>query len=106
MIQRLILCETLKPYPKTNFLNTYSCKFLGYDYAYTDGSYYSSVFSDIVAKLVKELNNLVLNNNQLFNTLEEIQGLINLRQDLEKQYDENVFEKGDFIIYKLSEVKI
>lgn len=101
---RVILCETEKSYPIVK--PEYPTLFLGYDYAYTGGSYYSCVYNDLYERRVTEFEMMQLNKNGLFDTEEDIKKFINKRNDLKQKYNESRFEKGDFIIYRLSEVMI
>ncbi len=81
-------------------------EFLGYDYAYSGGSYYSAVLNDIVSKRIEEFSNIRLNKNGLFESYEEISKFIEARNRIKNYISDMVIEDGDFIIYKLCEIKI
>jgi len=100
---RILLCETnqMKPVFQDYQFKT---EFLGFDYAYAGGSFYSCVNNDIVSKRISEMIEIRLNNNGLFEKEEELFDFIQMREKLIVQYSESVFEKGDFIRYKLSEI--
>lgn len=95
---QILLCETSlrRPaYERGRFINK---EFLGFDYAYQGGSYYSAVNNDLVLRSFKEFEELSLNQNGLFETEEELNKFIKIREELAHR---NEFEKGDFIKYKL-----
>lgn len=102
---RILLCETEKPLPTINKIQGMESYVLGYDYAYPGGSYYSCVLNDIVSGRIPELKNYKLNNVGLFDTEKEVTQFGEYRKELLKVYNDNFFEKGDFIIYKISEIK-
>ncbi len=101
---RILICETCYEQPKANFKQKYNSRFIGYDYAYTGGSYYSCVYNDVVLRNFREFCELKLNENNLFETLNDIEVFVKLREQLIERYDDFTFEKGDFIIYRLSEL--
>lgn len=101
---RILLCETEKSLPTINEIQGMESFVLGYDYAYPGGSYYSCVLNDIVTGRISELRDYKLNNAGLFDSEKEIMQFIEHRKELLKIYKDNFFEKGDFIIYKLSEI--
>lgn len=105
---RVLLCVTERKFPQI-VLPTASKKiFLGYDYAYSGGSYYSAVANDIIPLRRPEFARMQVNGYGLFETYEQITDFINLRTTL-KQYECNhkqYLEEGDFIIYKLYEMDI
>lgn len=59
---RLILCETTLDFPRYN-ANNLKLEFLGYDYAYPGGIYYSAIYNDIFDDRIKELRGIKLNNS-------------------------------------------
>ncbi len=102
---RILLCETERLYPRMeNYL--YNPKFIGYDYAYAGGSYYSAVLNDICSKRIKEFTIFTLNSYGLFEELKDINKFVEMRNQLIIHRNENLFEKGDFLIYKLYEINI
>lgn len=100
---RILLCETARLYPKMEH-NLYDARFIGYDYAYSGGSYYSAVLNDICSKRIKEFAGFSLNLHELFEKLEDINKFVEMRNQLVINSDKNLFEKGDFLIYKLYEI--
>lgn len=105
---RILACVTEKKLPQMVYAEDTNMIFLGYDYAYDGGSYYSAVQNDVVAKRIPEFMNIQLNRYGLFNTREEVEDFVKLRKALEKKERSGVeyLEKGDYIIYELYEVKI
>ena len=98
---RLLLCETEKDLPIFDSTDIIDKKFLGYDYAYPGGSYYSAVYNDFVLRKFDEFSGIKLNENGLLLSEEDLDNFIKLRTDLKDKYS---FENGDFIKYKLYEV--
>ena len=101
---KILFCETTRKYPFFKDYKKLHLKFIGYDYAYQGGSYYSCVNNDIVSKRINEFKNIELNEFGLFDNEKKLVEYIKLRKILVKKYPENYFEIGDFAIYKLSEV--
>lgn len=105
---RVLACVTEKELPQMELSIEKDIVFLGYDYAYSGGSYYSTVFNDIVTKRIPCFRNIHLNSYGLFETYDEIIYFINQRQTTNgkecthKEY----LEEGDFTIFKLYELKI
>lgn len=101
----ILFCETEKMQPKyeIDLKGNDNYKFIGYDYAYADPDYYSCIFHDIPR--VKELSQLKLNENGLFDTIEEIHQFIDIREDLKQINSISKFESGNFTIYRLWEYK-
>jgi len=102
---RIILCYTTRENPiiKDDNLPTI---FLGYDYAYSGGSYYSAVFSDVVSREMAVFAKFKLNSYGLFGSEEEIVEFISERNKAIQSSAGFEFEDGDFIVYKLYELKI
>ncbi len=101
---RILLCETKKELPKSDFKKAYNVNFIGYDYAYLGGSYYSCVYNDLVGRNIAEFSTIKLNKNGLFETFEEVEEFIKQREIVREKYDDTVFEKGEFAIFRLSEL--
>lgn len=103
---RILLCMTEKNQPKMKLPEEDNIIFLGYDYAYTGGSYYSAVLNDIISKRIPQFSKMKLNENGLFKTYEDIIDFISLRESIKKTsyMQDNLFEKGDFTVYKLYEI--
>ncbi len=99
----MLLCETDKVKPKLS-INNWRTKFIGYDYAYSGGSYYSAVYSDVYLKRIEQLIKFKLNSNGLFDDIEKLNEFIKLRESMMCNGNNLVFEQGDFVIYKLYEI--
>ncbi len=98
----VLFCETQNKYPKWQLTNTPNeFNFLGYDYAYAGGSFYSCVQSDVISRRIPELFSIKLNEYGLIQTEEEITRFIQLRERLKSILPSYTFEEGNFIIYKL-----
>ncbi len=98
---RMLLCETERTLPQLG-QKKWEQKFIGYDYAYSGGSYYSAVLNDICSQRINEMNSIKLNKYGLFENIEELKHFIAKRKEL---YESNLdIEEGDFIIYKLYEI--
>lgn len=102
---RLVLCETTLDFPRYN-ANNLKLEFLGYDYAYPGGIYYSAIYNDIFDDRIKEFCDMKLNKNGLFDTEEELDAFIEKREYLKSVYSEGMFESGIFVKYKLYEIDI
>lgn len=101
---RILLCETNCNFPiiNSNYNNT---TYLGYDYAYAGGSYYSAIYSDLYCRKIEGLSEIQLNQNGLLDSEFEIDRFINKRNDLIRNCENvNMFELGDFIKYKLYQI--
>lgn len=104
---RIFLCSTNKPEPVLREARLGQAgSVLGYDVAYSGGSYYSCVLNDVVSGRIPEFQSLRLNDNGLFSSYEEAEAFLKQREELEKATTEYIFEKGDYVIYKLSEVAV
>lgn len=101
---RIILCYTTRENPKANDENV-QAEFLGYDYAYSGGSYYSAVSNDVVSKRIAIFEKFKLNSNGLFESEEDVKEFIVERNKLKQNSTDLYFEDGDFIIYKLYDLK-
>ncbi len=102
---RLILCETIKKRPCFVSVSKYrKIKFLGYDYAYTGGSYYSAVYNEICLGSFDEFKHFELNENGLLQNEDEVINYIRFREKM-ISCGKNL-ELGDFIIYRLYEVEL
>lgn len=62
--------------------------------------------NDIVSGRIAEFGEILLNENGLFSTYEEAEDFLEYRAKLEKETAKYRFEKGDYVIYKLTEVEI
>lgn len=104
---RLLLCATSRPAPVlgTEHMGK-SETILGYDIAYSGGSFYSCVLNDVVCGRIPEFQSIRLNENGLFSSYEEAEAFLKKREELEKETTEYIYEKGDYVIYKLTEVTL
>ena len=104
---KVLLCSTSKKEPilEKNDLGQLG-NVLGYDYAYSGGSYYSCVLNDIISGRIQEFSEIFLNENGLFNSYEEAEAFIRFREKVKSMNLNYEFEEGDFIIYKITEVYI
>lgn len=106
---RILLCETERKCPSAMHIKWKNKTFIGYDYAYSGADYYSAVFNDVCLKesmYIRKLNEFErfrLNQNGLFQTLNEVKEFVEEREKVEKSGKD--LEKGIFIIYKLYEVE-
>lgn len=104
---RILLCSTNRPEPALNENRLGQAgTVLGFDVAYSGGSYYSCVLNDVVSGRIEEFRQLTLNENGLFATYEEAEAFLKQREELEKATTEYIYEKGDYVIYKLTEVEV
>lgn len=96
---RILLCETEVPRP---VMEMPKCgkKFLGYDYAYTGGNFYSAVYHEIPSVFPQ----FELNENGLFATLAEMERYLSARAEFEACHPPLTLETGDFVVYKLWEL--
>ncbi|MBP3796845.1 MAG: hypothetical protein J6I46_03590 [Ruminococcus sp.] len=96
---RMLLCETDVPDPKFECPDLEKI-FLGYDYAYTSGDNYSAVYNEIPFVFTQ----FKLNKYGLFQTREEIEEYIAVREQFKLTHPPLTLEEGDFVIYRLHEV--
>lgn len=104
---KVLLCSTSKKQPilekrKLGRLG----KVLGYDYAFSGGSYYSCILNDIISGRIREFNEINLNENGLFDSYEDAEKFMLFREEIKSTKMNYVFEEGDFIIYKITEICI
>lgn len=102
---RILLCETMCHLPQYNADN-FKLKFLGYDYAYTGGDYYSVILNDVVSQRIEAFRGIQLNENGLFNLEEELDMFIKKREEFVRLDRKLLFERGGFEKYKLYEIDI
>lgn len=104
---RVLLCSTSKKAPRLEKIELGQVgNILGYDYAYSGGSYYSCILNDIISGRIKEFSKFHLNENGLFDSYEEVEKFILCREKMKDKNSDYVFEDGDFIIYKITEINI
>ncbi len=99
---RVLFCETDREEPVYHG-ESVKMKFLGFDYAYAGGSYYSAVLNDIVSERIELLKEYKLNEFGLFNSLDEMKQFIAKRKMIKRNTSISL-EEGDFVCYKLYEV--
>ncbi len=104
---KILLCSTTKNEPilEKNDLGRIG-NVLGYDYAYSGGSYYSCVLNDIISGRIQEFSKIHLNEYGLFDSYEEAEVFKLFREKIKSTNMNYVFEEGDFIIYKITEICI
>ena len=102
---RILRCSSNrnKPILKEKFIEGREV-ILGYDIAYSGGSYYSCVLNDIVSGRIEAFCKIRLNDNGLFNTYKEAEAFFKYRMELAKKSTEYVFEEGDYVIYMITEI--
>ncbi len=100
---RIVLCCTEKDLPEILSVQWKEKKFIGYDYAYPGGDYYSAVFNELHFNRYKEYENIELNEFGLLGNEQELNKYLSIRKKLEDSGCD--LEKGDFLIYKLFEVR-
>lgn len=104
---RILLCETEKQFPQFDFKG--KLRFIGYDYAYAGGSYYSAVLNDVVSQRIPEFRGFKLNEHGMFETILEVERFVLQRTEMRNsknktnRISENYLEEGDFTIFKLYE---
>lgn len=104
---KILLCSTRKKAPILEKIELGQIgNVLGYDCAYSGGSYYSCVLNDIISGRIEELNKIHLNENGLFSSYEEAEAFMQFREEIKNTNDNYVFEEGDFVIYKITEINI
>lgn len=96
----VILCESLISEPKLK-VDKKTCQFLGYDYAYKGGSFYSGVLNDLCFERMIEMKDITLNQFGLCATMDELNSYIQKRNELKLIMPQYTFEDGDFTVYKL-----
>lgn len=100
---RVLLCETEKEKPNIQNM-VWKTRFIGYDYAYLGGSYYSAVLNDICSGRIEQFKDYILNSNGLFDNITDLKDFISKREHYKRQYGNQLIEEGDFVIYKLYEI--
>ena len=100
---RVLLCETEKEKPNIQNM-VWNTRFIGYDYAYLGGAYYSAVLNDICSGRIEQFNDYILNSNGLFDDIINLKDFISQREHYKRQYGNQLIEEGDFVIYKLHEI--
>ena len=96
---RLLLCESEVPNPVFD-ASHFEKKFLGYDYAYAAGDNYSAVYNEIPFIFPQ----FELNQYGLFQTKEEIDEYIAVREQFKQTHPPYTLEEGDFVTFRLHEI--
>ncbi len=74
-------------------------KFVGFDVAWKEYDFYSSIFHDVISKHGALHNQYMrLNRNGLFSKFSQAEEYLKLRNSLKSNYAEGQFEEGDFFI--------
>ena len=100
---RVLLCETEKEKPKIQNM-VWNTRYIGYDYAYLGGTYYSAVLNDICSGRIEQFKDYILNSNGLFDDITNLKDFISQREYYKRQYGNQLIEEGNFVIYKLYEI--
>ncbi len=100
----LLYCETPRKKPRLPIAYVEKIKvssiFLGFDYADSSFDYYSCVFSDVFSERIDFGCSFDLNEYGLFDEYDKALDFVQRRNELAQLHPE-LFEKGDFIVYKL-----
>ena len=103
-----LFCESEKNNPRWEDKNYHEIEdkliFLGFDYAYAGGSFYSCILNDVMSKRIVQFSHIKLNEYGLLSTEEEMIEFILLREELKNKLGKYTFEEGEFIVYKLWKV--
>ncbi len=74
---KVLLCSTSKKEPILGKIALgHRGNVLGYDYAYSGGSYYSCILNDIISGRIEEFSRFQLNENGLFDSYEEAEAFM------------------------------
>lgn len=57
---RVLACVTDKPFPQMELPSGIEMRFIGYDYAYAGGWYYSAIYEDVDSKRIPEFADIEL----------------------------------------------
>lgn len=98
---RVLLCKSEISAPIITATD-FKTSFLGYDYAYASGDYYSAVYNEVPFIFPQ----FQLNDNGLFQTEQEIRHYIKARETYTQSHEPYSLETGEFIIYKLYETDL
>lgn len=99
---RILLCKTEQSNPVWHY--KVQGVFLGYDYAYSGGDYYSCVLNDLILGKFKCFESITINENGLFDSIKDLTKYVDCRNVQVENDDSLMFERGDFIIYELWEL--
>ena len=101
----ILLCETSFASPQVHYCGHHT-RFLGYDYADMKYDYYSCVFNDVFGRKILEFAGMELNQYGLFNELDDVTAFAELRNRLQENDREWFYERGDFVIARVSQVMV
>lgn len=99
---RVLVVMTDIPSPTVELDPDIELKFLGFDYAYEGRDNYSAVYNEIPGIFP----DCKLNENGLFETREEMDKYLSLREEFVKTHPPYTLEDGDFTVFKLYEMNI
>ncbi|WP_113672760.1 hypothetical protein [Vallitalea guaymasensis] len=100
----VLFCETTRKNPLyrvDTLFDTDKFIFIGYDYGYPGDNYYSCVYNDVYTRDITQFNSIILNEYGLINDEKVLSRFIDIRDKLKTELPESMFEKGNFIPYKL-----
>lgn len=98
---RVLFCKSTCSNPTLDSPPRFNAKFIGYDYAYAGGSYYSCVKNDLIYRKIIGFEGIKINKNGLLMTEADLKKFMETRKVISKFYSDNLFEIGNFIPYKL-----
>jgi len=98
---RILLIKSEIPAPVMQLQKEPRMKFLGYDYAYVGGDFYSAVYNELPGTLFPEIK---VNENGLIQTREEMEKYLAQREEFEKNHPPYTLEVGDFAVMELYEI--
>ena len=85
-----------------NIQPTADYTFLGYDYAYGGGDYYSAILNDVMIRHTLFQNRFALNKYGLLSSTDIMYEFIYTRSEINRLVDNPMlFESGNFIVYKI-----
>lgn len=97
---RVLLVMTDIPRPVVEPDPAMELKFMGFDYAYEAPDNYSAVYNEIPYVFP----DIKLNENGLFETREEMDAYLAVREEFVKTHPPYTLEDGDFTVFKVYEV--
>ncbi len=103
---RVIYCKTSLVNPIMESIPSLKMDFIGHDFAYAGGSFYSCVKNDLIYRSFTEFKNIKLNAYGLIENEENLARFIIIRNKLKREKNFKEFEDGYFICYKLYNVFI
>lgn len=101
---RVLFCRTELPEPEVSLHKNMRLKFLGYDYAFPSGYFYSCVQNDLVLRTFLEFDGIQLNSKGLLKDRQQLEHFLEIRKELCKIYPYCTFEEGEITAYMLYEL--